>query len=100
MQSRAWVYEQRAVGVAASLLFVAKLTPCITDVNHPPGTRWVRVIIAALVIGIAALEFLRPWRGILAAVIAWPHMLIVRETFFLKVSPLYAALPPLWGGTL
>jgi O-antigen ligase len=94
---RRYLTERRVVGVALCLILAARLVPCVSDVNHPPGMRTVRVVAALLVLALGAIEFYRPWRGFFVFVILWPHMLALREIVS-KAWPLFHGAPMLWGG--
>jgi O-antigen ligase len=90
--------ERRLIGGFGSLLLFTWLLICITDVNHPPGVRWIRMLIGVLVLSIGALEYFRPRRGFYLLLLLWPNMLVVRELLATHVSPLLAAIPNFWGG--
>jgi O-antigen ligase len=74
------------------------LTVCVTDVNHPPGIRTVRLLAAAALLGLGLLEYVKPFWGLGLFLLLWPHLEAVRELLTENVSPLFAGLPILWGG--
>ncbi|HYF52309.1 MAG TPA: O-antigen ligase family protein [Planctomycetota bacterium] len=82
------------------LLLLPKLAFCVTDVNHPPGVRTVRLCAAAAVLLLATLEYWRPWLGVKLSALIWTQMLVVRELLVDRVSAHWGYLPELWGGTL
>jgi len=92
--------EQRAAGILSALILLFWLTICITDVNHPPGARYVRLAAAALVLLAGGLELWRRWWGIGLFLLIWPHCWMLQPWLSDHLSHLFAALPEFWGGPL
>ena len=92
--------EQRAAGILSALILLFWLAICITDVNHPPGVRYVRLAAAALVLLAGGLELWRRWWGIGLFLLIWPHCWMLRPVLSDHLSPLFAALPEFWGGPM
>src|SRR5437764_462470 len=81
-------FERRIVGGLDLALLAVWSVACITDFNHPPGTRYVRVLAILLVALIGRIELRRPWWGVSLFLLLWPQSLAIREFLALYVSPL------------
>ncbi|MFH0939343.1 MAG: O-antigen ligase family protein [Planctomycetota bacterium] len=90
--------ERRLLGALAAVCLAPWLIACVTDVNHPPGTRTVRISAAVVVIGLGLLEYYRAWWGFYVFLALWPHALVVQELLIKCVSPLFEAFPKWWAG--
>ena len=93
-------FERRVLGLLALLLLSFWGLACITDYNHPPGTRCIRML-AILIVELAGMmEFRRPWWGFYFLLLFWPQSLAIREFCAQYISPLFEGLPDFWGGPL
>jgi hypothetical protein len=92
--------ERRVLGLLSLLLLSLWALACITDYNHPPGVRYVRVLAILLVTLVGMLEFRRPWWGFYVLLLFWPQSLAIREFCVQFISPLFDGLPDFWGGPL
>jgi hypothetical protein len=89
----------RLLGLFASGSLGIVALICITDLNHPPGVRYVRLLAFAVILAVGVLEYLKPWRGVALALLLWPQWLMLREVF-MQLSPLFHAWPTFQGGVL
>src|SRR5688572_3621137 len=85
-------------GVACSVLLCLWGVLCISDVNHPPGVRWVRLATFLFVVGLGLLEIRYPWKGVMAFLCLWPFMHPIREVLTEHVTVHFSALPMFWSG--
>ncbi|MGD0088572.1 MAG: hypothetical protein ABSE73_01505, partial [Planctomycetota bacterium] len=92
-------HERRLLALLTAFFFASWLLPCITDVNHPPGTRLVRIAAAVAALGVLWLEAARPWCGFYLFLVLWPHALIIRE-LLCRQSELWLQMPIFWSGPL
>jgi O-antigen ligase len=88
--------ERRVIGVLLALLSLAQLIPFFTDVNHPPGMRWIRMISALAVAGLGVCEWRKPCSGLALYLLLWPHFLVFKELLS-KAHPYYSQMPFLAG---
>ncbi|MCY3022080.1 MAG: hypothetical protein NTW87_23960 [Planctomycetota bacterium] len=94
-----YVLERRVLALLTAVFLASWLLPCVTDVNHPPGTRLVRVAAAGAALGMLWLEAARPWWGFYSFLLLWPHMLVIRELLS-RQSELWQHVPLFGGGPL
>ena len=92
--------ERRMLGLVSLLLLGLWSLACITDYNHPPGTRCVRNLAILVVALVGRLECRRPWWGFFFLLLYWPQSLAIREFGVQFLSPLFEGLPDFWGGPL
>lgn len=79
--------------LAVSTILVSFAIACVTDLNHPPGTRAVRIAALVFVAAIGLLEFKRPWIGLAIFAALWPQRMVLKLALENHFSPLFAAWP-------
>ena len=70
---------------------------CVTDINHPPGLRLIRLGSLIVLTGLFLLEVYRPWSGLIAFILCFPQMCVVRELLAICLSPIFGNLPSFWA---
>jgi hypothetical protein len=88
-------WERSILGFLLALSLLFWLAICITDVNHPPGMRAVRLCVAGGVLLIGLLEFFRPWNGFYIFLLLWPQWDVIKLKLGQLVSPFWYNAPPI-----
>jgi hypothetical protein len=77
----------------SGLLFLSFLIICITDLNHPPGLRMLRVCVCVPAILIAVAEWRIPWSGVAVYCAIWPFYSLIKYSLYEYGSTLFEHMP-------
>lgn len=89
----------RTLGLFSGLCLLVTAVLCITDLNHPPGVRYIRLFALLGVCAVGLLEFKKPWYGFAVSMVLWPLWLVIGNLLS-RLSPNFHHLPWLQGGPL
>jgi len=85
--------------ICSFFLLIFAIT-CFTDLNHPPGVRYIRLGTLGFILFVSVIEFAFAWRGIGLFCLLWPLQLPIKYFLSSKVSGLFGAIPDLFDWPL
>ncbi len=100
MNTVSFLRERVVIALLAGGTLCAWLCACVTDLNHPPGVRYVRIGAAIFLFAVGFLEYRRPWWGFVLFLIIWPQEFIIKHLLASYVSSFFEALPSYSGGPM
>ena len=89
--------ERRILAGGCIFLLLSWLTSCVTDLNHPPGVRYIRLLAFTVTFGLGLLEYKKPWWGMIVFLMLWPQESVAR-VLLEHISPLFTGWPQIAGG--
>jgi O-antigen ligase len=83
---------------ACSTVLFCWTVACVTDMNHPPGARLIRLVLVLFVLILGGIEYMFPWRGLSVFAFVWPLANPVREIASVNISSAFNSISDLWTG--
>lgn len=75
------------------ILLIGFALTCVTDLNHPPGIRAVRIASLGFIVLLSLIEYKCAWSGVTIFAIVWPQKLPMKVWMSQNISPLLDMMP-------